>query len=179
MHDHDGAADENSRSSSIPLDLEGFLLDLVRALSGTLEQVVGLEEASGFVSVVGHEIGSNLDAKYRAAYGSARLNRKQVTETLIDLKRRINGDFFIVEEQEEKIVFGNRACPFGCMVKGHPSLCMMTSNVFGHITSENLGYAKIVLEKTIAGGDAGCRVVVHTSPTAEANAAEGREYFRP
>lgn len=54
---------------------------------------------------------------------------------------------------------------------------MMTSNVFGSITAQNLGYAKVVLGETIAMGAAGCSVVVHTSPTPAAEAATGREYF--
>jgi hypothetical protein len=57
-------------------------------------------------------------------------------------------------------------------------MCMMTSNVFGGIAADNLGYAKVVLEETIAGGAPGCRVVVHLKPTPEAEAATGREYFR-
>jgi hypothetical protein len=50
--------------------------------------------------------------------------------------------------------------------------------VFGAIAAENLGYAKVELEQTIARGDAGCRVVVHLVPTPEAELADGREYFR-
>ncbi len=57
-------------------------------------------------------------------------------------------------------------------------MCMMTSNVFGNIAAENLGYAKVVLEETIAEGAPGCRVVVHLKPTPEAEAATGREYFK-
>jgi hypothetical protein len=55
---------------------------------------------------------------------------------------------------------------------------MMTSNVFGHIAADNLGYARIALEATIAQGDPGCRVVVYLKPDAEADAAGGREYFK-
>jgi hypothetical protein len=29
---------------------------------------------------------------------------------LVDLKRRIQGNFFIIEEDEDKIVLGNTAC---------------------------------------------------------------------
>jgi hypothetical protein len=54
----------------------------------------------------------------------------------------------------------------------------MTSNVFGSIAAENLGYAKVVLEETIADGQPGCRVVVHLKPTPKAEAASGREYFK-
>jgi hypothetical protein len=31
-------------------------------------------------------------------------------------------------------------------------MCMMTSNVFGHIAVQNLGYAHVALEQTIARG---------------------------
>lgn len=56
-------------------------------------------------------------------------------------------------------------------------MCMMTSNVFGTIAAENLGYAKVSLEQTIAQGAAGCRVVVYLKPQPAADQAEGREYF--
>jgi hypothetical protein len=55
---------------------------------------------------------------------------------------------------------------------------MMTSNVFGSIAADNLGYSKVVIEQAIARGDAGCRVVVYLKPTAQALAASGREYFK-
>ena len=96
----------------------------------------------------------------------------------VDLKARIRGDFFVIEQDDDKIVFGNRACPFEEKVVGRTSMCMMTSNVFGVIASENLGYAKVVLEETIARGDAGCRVVVHLRRTDEAERSDGREYLR-
>ena len=103
---------------------------------------------------------------------------EQVSEVLVDLKRRIQGDFYVIEEDEEKIVLGNRACPFAEKVAGRPSLCMMTSNVFGTIAAENLGYAKVSVEKAIAQGHAECRVTVYLNSTPEAEAADGREYFK-
>jgi len=96
---------------------------------------------------------------------------------LVDLKRRIQGDFYTIEETDEKIVLGNRLCPFAEKVVGKPSMCMMTSNVFGDIAAENLGYAKVVLNKTIAQGDHGCVVTVYLRRSAESDAASGREYF--
>jgi hypothetical protein len=96
---------------------------------------------------------------------------------MVDLKRRIQGDFYIIEESDDKIVLGNRACPFEDKVIGRPSMCMMTSNVFGSIAARNLGYAKVELQQTIAEGHPGCRVVVYLRPTEESAHAEGREYF--
>ena len=165
-------------SVEVPLERDVFLRTLIRHLSGTLEDVVGLREAAGFVSVVGQRMGEDMNATYRQALQVDRLNRKQVSQVLVDLKRRIQGDFYVIEESDDKIVLGNRACPFAEKVIGRTSMCMMTSNVFGAIAAENLGYAKVVLEQTIAAGDKGCRVVVHLKPTAEAGQAEGREYVR-
>jgi predicted ArsR family transcriptional regulator len=84
----------------------------------------------------------------------------------------------MIEQDDEKIVFGNRVCPFAEKVIGRPSMCMMTSNVFGSIASNNLGYAKVELQETIAEGASGCRVVVYLEPTEDAEDAEGREYFK-
>lgn len=161
----------------VDLERDGFVRRLLRHLSGTLQEVVGLEEASGFVSVVGSRMGEEIDRQYREALDQDRLDREQLADVMVDLKRRIEGDFFIVEQSDEKIVLGNRRCPFGDEVEGRPSLCMMTSNVFGSIAARNVGYAKVTVEEAIARGDAGCRIVVHLEPTDEALAAEGREYF--
>jgi hypothetical protein len=53
----------------------------------------------------------------------------------------------------------------------------MTSNVFGYIAAENLGYAGVELERTIARGHADCRVVIHLRPRDEIDPGV-REYFR-
>jgi len=165
--------------SEAPLELERdlFLRMLLRELSGTLQDVVGLEEAAGFISVVGQRMGTQINDSYRAALQVERLTPQQVARVLVDLKQRIQGDFFIIEHDDEKLVLGSRSCPFAEKVHGRPSLCMMTSNVFGVIASQNLGYAKVDLEQTIARGDSGCRVVIYLKPTEAAQAAAGREYF--
>lgn len=166
------------KNADIPLERDVFLRTLLRELSGTLQDVVGLEEASGFISVVGRAMGDQINDSYTSALQLDQLSREQVGQVLVDLKRRIHGDFYIISEDDEKIVLGNRACPFADKVLGRPALCMMTSNVFGVIASENLGYAKVSLEETIARGDAGCRVVVYLQKTDESDQAEGREYYR-
>lgn len=170
-------ADTNLSALAVPLERDIFLRILIRELSGTLQDVVGLDEAAGFVSIVGQRMGQQIDRQYRAALGVERLDRNQIREVLVDLKRRIQGDFYVAEETDEKIVFGNRACPFGDKVLGRPAMCMMTSNVFGSIAAENLGYARVELEETIANGDGACRVVVHLKPTSGPGGARGREYY--
>ncbi len=176
----DPSPDPNSQAATaeVPLERDIFMRTLLRHLSGTLQNVVGIDETSGFVSVVGQEMGDQIGDLYRRALAVERLSREQVADVLVDLKRRIEGDFYIIEQDDEKIVLGNRACPFGDKVADRPALCMMTSNVFGSIAARDLGYAKVDLEETIAEGAPGCRVVVYLKPTEEAKRAEGREYFR-
>lgn len=161
----------------IPLERDLFLRSMLRELAGTLQDVVGLDEASGFISLVGQRIGDQLNQNYRTALNRSQLNRQQVAEVLVDLKRRIDGGFSIVEMNEERIVLSNTRCPFAEKVIGRPALCMMTSNVFGNIAAENLGYARVELEQTIAEGASGCRVVIHLNLTTDENLV-GREYFR-
>ena len=162
----------------IALERDVFMRTLLRELSGSLQDVIGLEEASGFISIVGQRMGDQLNGQYKNALQVSKLTREQVTATLIDLKRRIQGDFYVISEDDEKIVVGNRACSFGDKVKDRPALCMMTSNVFGLIAAENLGYAKVELNEAIARGDAGCRVTIYLTPSDEAKSAHGREYFQ-
>ena len=162
----------------VPLNRDVFLRDLIRELSGVLQDVVGAQEAAGFVSVVGQNIGTHINREYSRALNIERLTRAQVAAVLVDLKARIQGDFYIIEESDDKLVLGNRACPFGDRVLGRPSMCMMTSNVFGVIAAENLGYGKVHLAETIAQGHAECRVVVYLKPSQEADQVEGREYVR-
>lgn len=163
---------------NIPLERDVFTRTLIRELAGTLQEVVGVEEASGFVSLVGQAMGKQIEQMYKAALNVDNLTRDQVADVLLDLKARIQGKFYIIEQDEEKIVFGNSACPFADTVIGRPSMCMMTSNVFGSIAANNLGYAKVNLEETIAQGHGQCRVVVYLNQTPDSELADGREYFK-
>lgn len=161
----------------IPLDRPGFLSSLNAELAGALQDVVGVEEASRLIGEAGERLGREINAEYRAALYVPELSRAQLTAVLVDLKRRIQGDFYVVEEDEERIVFANRRCPFGRKVLGRPSMCMMTSGVFGAIAAENSGYSRVVLERTIAEGAAECRVVVYLKPPAGRPARGGHEYY--
>ncbi|MEU6095129.1 methanogen output domain 1-containing protein [Streptomyces sp. NPDC047079] len=164
--------------TDVGLDRDVFMRTLVRELATSLESVVGLEEASGYISLVGQSVGSQINASYTTALNVERLTREQVADVLVDLKQRIEGDFYLISQDDEKIVLGSRSCPFGDKALGRDSMCMMTSNVFGIIAAQNLGYARVELEETIARGHAGCRVVVHLSPRLdEEDELVTREYY--
>lgn len=162
----------------IDRDINQFLRELVRELATTLEEAIGLNEARIFISAVGARIGSMMNKEYQSLSKTERLDLNQIASALIDLKRRIDGNFSIVSISPEQIVLTNTRCPFGEYVIGRKSLCMMTSNVFGRIAADNCGYAKVDIERSIAQGDQECRVVVTLKKTGKALAFEAREYFR-
>jgi predicted ArsR family transcriptional regulator len=161
----------------VELERDGFVRQLIGELAAVLQDVIGSDEASGFVSLVGRTMGRDLGARYRQALGGKRLGRDEVESVLVDLKRRIQGGFSVQESTPERLTLVNHRCPFGEAVEGRPALCMMTSNVFGTITSENLGYARVHIEEAIARGDGRCLVhVVLALPNGEGG-LEGQEYF--
>lgn len=162
----------------IDRDVNQFLREVVKELATTLEEAVGLNEARVFISAVGTRIGSLMNTEYQSLCKTERMEINQIASALVDLKRRIDGNFSIESISPEQIVLTNTKCPFGKQVVGRKSLCMMTSNVFGRIAADNCGYAKVDLPKTIASGDTECRVVVTMKKTGKALAFEAREYFR-
>jgi predicted ArsR family transcriptional regulator len=162
---------------AVPLERDVFLRSMLRELAGTLQDVVGVDEASGFISVVGQQIGDQINALYRDAAGAAHFDRAEVADILVDLKRRIGGDFSVESSSDEQVVLTNTHCPFGDKVLERPALCMMTSNVFGSIAAEHLGYARVILQETIANGHGRCRVTLHLTPEGGRPDEHGREYF--
>lgn len=148
------------------IDRESFLMGVAVDLAQGIALEYGPEAAAKAINRVGRQVGSEMEAAYRAARGiEGPLTTEQLGELLVGLKSAIGGDFWIENMDEEQIVLGNGCCPFGAdAVQRAPALCQMTSAVFGGIAAHNRSYGRVVLEERIAVGDPGCRVVVHLSP---------------
>jgi anti-sigma regulatory factor (Ser/Thr protein kinase) len=117
---------------------------------------------------VGANVGQRMEDGYRAVRElTGRLDNEQIADLYIKLKAAIDGDFYVVDIDERRIVLGNRRCPFGEVVQRQPGLCRMTSSVFGGIAARNTGAAAVVLEERIALGDPECRVVVWLNGSAD------------
>lgn len=159
----------------VDLDQAGFFRNVIGALAGTMEEVIGREDASAFVSVVGTRIGDDLARQYRAALGSQASELEAIAAVLVDLKARIGASFEISSLSEDEIVLVNGDCPFAEKVVGRPSLCMMTATVFGRIVSQAKGYARVRVEESIATGHGSCRVRVALRPGEGGN--DGHEFF--
>lgn len=144
---------------------EPFLLALVVQLAQEVERAQGPGAAQHAVAQVGMDVGAQMEKEFRLARGIVeRLDPEQAAECYVRLKHAIDGDFYVLEANDERIVLGNHRCPFGEIVTHAPALCRMTSSVFGGIAARNFGEASVVLEQRIAVGDPQCVVVVDLQP---------------
>ncbi|NNF53644.1 MAG: hypothetical protein HKN03_04285 [Acidimicrobiales bacterium] len=141
---------------------ESFLLALVVQMAQSIERDSGPAAAEQLVAELGAGIGFRMEEAFRDARQQPEgpLSADVLAELFVHLKSGIDGDFFVIEANEDRIVLGNRRCPFGDAVRHAPALCRMTSSVFGGIGARNRGAAAVHLEERIAIGDPQCRVTV-------------------
>jgi predicted ArsR family transcriptional regulator/anti-sigma regulatory factor (Ser/Thr protein kinase) len=156
---------------------QSFLRALVVQLASAVEEQQGPDAAQRAVAQVAADIGGQMEQEYRHAMGLADqpLSVEQIAECLVRLKAAIGGTFRVIEVTPERIVLVNSRCPFGQEVQHSPSLCRMTSAVFGGIAARNANQAAVSLDERIATGDPGCRVVVHLG--AAANSAQRAHHY--
>jgi anti-sigma regulatory factor (Ser/Thr protein kinase) len=148
-------------ASVIGFGRESFLRALVVELSRAAEESHGPLVAAGLVAHVGATVGAQMELEYRRARQIVgRLTPAQLADCFVRLKTAIEGDFYVIDVTDDRIVLGNRRCPFGDTVRLSPSLCRMTSSVFGGIAARNGGEAHVLLEERIAVGDVECRVSI-------------------
>lgn len=157
---------------------ESFLRALVVQLARAVEYQHGPDAADAAVAQVGSDVGGRMEEEFRVARDIVgRLSAEQMAECYIRLKHAIDGGFYAIEVTPERIVLGNHRCPFGEVVRYAPSLCQMTSSVFGGIAARNSDHgAEVTLEERIALGDPQCRVTVDLRPRASRPPTGARHY---
>lgn len=160
---------------------ESFLRALVVQLANTIEIEHGQDAADAAVAQVGTDVGGRMLEEFRAAHAIVgRMTPDEIGRCYVRLKHAIDGGFRVVEASADQIVLVNDRCPFGDSVKQAPSLCRMTSSVFGGIASRNTEKgATVLLEERIALGDPGCRVVVELGVPRESADPAAHYYASP
>lgn len=171
------AAVDPSFSTPIPLDRDTFMRRLIASLGHLNEGILGNDIAGAYIMNVGLSMGAAIEAEYKRFWNIDRpFTLDEYAHVIVDLKQKIKGNFSLVSKDSTKVVVRTTSCPFDEFVRQSPSLCFMTSSVFGGIAARNFGYAKTVLHKRIALGDPGCYVTVYLQRTPESEAAVGKEY---
>ncbi len=160
---------------------DSFLRALVVQLAQSIETQHGQDAADAAVAQVGTDVGGQMEEEFRAALAiTERMTPEQMGGCYVRLKHAIDGGFRVVSASSERIVLVNDRCPFGEAVHQAPSLCRMTSSVFGGIAARNSDHgASVLLEERIAVGDPGCRVVVELNVPQDAAAPEAHHYASP
>ncbi|HEU5368097.1 MAG TPA: ATP-binding protein [Ktedonobacterales bacterium] len=163
----------------ISLDRDSFMRHLIAGLGHLNEGILGSDVAGAYIMNVGLSMGAAIEAQYKQFWGIDRpFTLDEYAHVIVDLKQKIKGNFSLVSKDPAKVVVRTTSCPFDEVVRQSPSLCFMTSSVFGGIAARNFGYAKVVLHQRIALGDPGCYVTVHLQRTPEAQESIGKEYFQ-
>jgi anti-sigma regulatory factor (Ser/Thr protein kinase) len=160
---------------------EAFLRALVVQLAQAVELQHGPDAAESAVAQVGADVGGQMEEEFRRAENIVgRMSPDQMARCYVRLKHAIDGGFFVIEADDDRIVLGNTRCPFGEVVLRAPSLCRMTSSVFGGIAARNNDEPVWVrLEERIAVGDPGCRVVVDLRASQREGDPLGHRYSVP
>jgi len=130
------------------------------------------------IEQLGLQASAFFEAAYRKEYGvEGALDRERYAEVIVALKNRIGGNFTRTSSPPDVVRVTNTRCPFGHAVEQAPELCHMTSSVFGGIAARNFGYAKVVLDRTIARGNRTCLVSVYLNEQV-GRQVQGDEYRR-
>jgi anti-sigma regulatory factor (Ser/Thr protein kinase) len=160
---------------------EPFLRALVVQLAQALEFQHGPDAAEAAVAQVGADVGGQMEEEYRRARQVVgRMTPEQMGDCYVRLKHAIDGGFSVIEADADRIVLANTRCPFGDAVRLAPSLCRMTSSVFGGIAARNNdGPVLVTLEERIAVGDPGCRVIVCLDETKSPGTGFAHRYLPP
>lgn len=87
---------------------QSFLRALVVQLAQILEEVHGPTAAEAGVAQVGTDVGGRMEDAYRRAGDiEGRLTPEQMADLYVRLKAAIDGDFYVIELSDERIVLGN------------------------------------------------------------------------
>jgi uncharacterized protein len=154
--------EEQSHSGSDPawLNQRDFFSRIIGAVASDLDKLLGYEDAAAVVTLAGSRIASDLSAAYAGRIAAAPSKVEGIAAALIDLKSKVGGNFSVETIADDRVVLVNSVCPFAQNVAGKPSLCMMTTNVFGRIAADTSGFARVEISEALSLGDHRCRVVI-------------------
>lgn len=92
---------------------ESFLRALVVQLARAVEFEHGQDAADRAVAQVGVDVGGQMEQEFRAAEGVVgQMTPEQLARCYVRLKHAIDGGFYVIEVTDDRIVLGNRRCPF-------------------------------------------------------------------
>ena len=150
---------------------EDFFNTMIGTLCETIEDVVGVGDAEAFIGIVGRRMGNSAFAQ---VHGEGPTDPRQLGEHLVAFKESIGGNFRVEAVEGSRITFTNDRCPFAEQADGRPSLCMMTTNLFGRVAADATGYARVKVLESLSRGHGRCHVTVDLERGSE---GDGLEFY--
>ena len=164
----------SAKTTPTPIEKTEYLTGFIGELSGLLDQIIGQPNSENVIGTVGLRTGERISRD--APSLRQRPSPRDVARLIANLRTEVGGHFEIVSVSASEIVLATGCCPFGRNAVGRPALCMMTTNVLGRIVADRTGYARVVLDSTIAQGAPRCRVRISLEMDRSAF-EEGHEFF--
>lgn len=152
----------------------GFFQTLVSHMTQTMHHVLGEDHAEAFLSIVSQQLGDQVNQNYQQALHVDQLDQEQVVAVIMDFKKRIGGEFYVIDEYPDRLILGNRHCPFAPLIEDQPMFCQVTANFIGTISADNLGYARVNVDQSMAQGHDHCQITIFWHPNDE---MQGQEFF--
>src|ERR1700743_3042728 len=116
----------------IVLDRDLFLRRLIASLGHLNEGILGSDLTGAYIMNVGLSMGAAIEEEYKQFWNIDRsFTLDEYAHVIVDLKQKIQGNFSLVSKDATKVVVRTTSCPFDALVRQSPSLCFMTSSVFG------------------------------------------------
>jgi predicted ArsR family transcriptional regulator len=119
------------------------------------------------------KIAKNIEELYKRFYDVEKLNLDQFCEAVVDVEKKIGGEFKVVEKSNNRVIFRVLSCP----LTKCPGMCTVTSTILGTLAAKSFGYSKVILKKTIARGSDNCYIIVHLKKSEESEKEKTTEYF--
>lgn len=146
------------------LDKESFFLFLIVKLAKIVEERFGKQESTDLFSIIGANLAHEINSYYREKFSKDKLSAECIATSLIEFSAKLNEKFYLVSLDQDKLVLGNKNCPYGVELKDREVFCQLDKSMAENMVKENFGYGKAELSQTIAQGDEECLITIYLKP---------------
>jgi len=132
----------------IPVDInkESFFRDI---LIGITSKLNGSQR--DIIKEVSLSTAKEISRSYKEFYKVEKLNKSQIIDSIMDIGNKIGGEFSLVENSDEVIIFKNKRNILGGGIKTDPMLAKtLLSDICGVMVGKNLGYCNIALKQSVS-----------------------------
>ena len=126
---------------------------------------------------IGAKIGRDVASEYQRTHTVGRpFSREDFVRCIEHLGESWGCGYRKVEEETDRIEFCVGTCPLADAATQYPDICELENGIFGGIAGDELGFAKVCVNRSNGASPKYCRILVHITQTKRNLAAEGSVY---